>query len=926
MAETPDEPMMDGAPDQPDAPNAAGGMDDGDGLQTRIIPINIEEEMKSSYIDYSMSVIVSRALPDVRDGLKPVQRRVLYGMSGLNLVASKPPKKSARIVGEVLGKYHPHGDSSVYDALVRLAQDWSMRGPLVDGQGNFGSIDGDSAAAMRYTEARMTKLAEELLADLDKETVEFEPNFDGSMDEPTVLPAVVPNLLLNGASGIAVGMATNIPPHNLRELAGGITAYVDDRDIDIEGLMEHIQAPDFPTGGLIYGMAGVQQAYRTGRGRVVMRAKMFEEEVRPGRQAMIVTEIPYQVNKSTLMERIAGAVRDKKIEGVSDLRDESDRNGMRIVIELKKDAVPAVTQNQLFKYTQLQQTFGVNMVALTGGRPKILNLKEMIAAYVAHRHEIILRRTRYELRQAEERAHVLEGLTRALDHLDEVIAIIRNSETTEAARLNLMAGVYPDALAAETLQRMGLSTTPPAERTDAAPANIFSGAAEVEERFRPAPWLSDVQARAILDLTLRRLTGLEQGKILGEYREILQEIERLRAILASEGLQMEIIKSELMDVAERYGNDRRSQIDPVGGGDIDLEDLIEDEPMIVTITHQGLVKRTPIGEYRQQGRGGRGLRGAGTREEDYVEHLFSASTHDYLLFFTDAGRCYWLRVYDAPEGSRTGKGRSVRNLIQISQEDRVRAVLAVKKENFRSEAFLNEHFVLMATKRGTVKKTPLEAFSRPRVDGIIAIDVVEGDELLEARLTDGDTEVLLGNSGGRAIRFHESDVRSMGRNTRGVRGMALKEGEEVVGMVAVKREGAQILNVSQNGYGKRTSLEEYRSQSRGGKGIITQSVTSKTGPLVALKSVVEADDLMIVTQHGTMIRMAVADISVYSRNTQGVRVINLRGHDAIADVTRLIIDEDEKAAMEEAAAAEGDGAAAAAAPVPTTQADPDTEA
>ncbi len=891
-----------GAYDRRELPDVTGDAG-GDGAPpdgARIIPINIEEEMRSSYIDYSMSVIVSRALPDVRDGLKPVQRRVLYGMSELGLTPGKAHRKSARIVGEVLGKYHPHGDQSVYQAMVRMAQEFSMRTPLVDGQGNFGSVDGDAAAAMRYTEARMTPAAAALLEDIGKETVDYEPNFDDSLTEPTVFPAALPNLLMNGASGIAVGMATNIPPHNLSELVDGIVAYVDSLPADggespltDDDLAEHITAPDFPTGGTIYGYGGIRQAYRTGRGRCILRAKIHEEEFKSGRIALIVTEIPYQVNKSALIEKIAHAARDKRVEGISDLRDESDRDGMRIVIELRRDAVPAVVQNQLFKYTQLQQTFGINMVALVGGRPRTLTLKEMVGHYVDHRHEVVVRRTRYDLRRAEERAHLLEGLTLALDHLDEVIAIIRHSADTDAAKRNLMAGVYPQRLTPEQLDRLGLSAVPPTERGGERKAGLFAGQDEVEERFVPRPWLSEAQAEAILALRLSRLTGMEREKILAEYREILQEIERLRAILASRGLRMEIIKDELRAMKERFGSPRLTEIDLVGGGDIDIEDLIEDEPVIVTVSHQGLVKRTSMAEYRQQGRGGRGLRGAGTRDEDFVEHLFMGSTHDWLLFFTDAGQCYWLRVFEVPEGSRTAKGRSIRNLIQIAQDDRVRAVLSIPKADFESDEFLENHFVLMATKRGQVKKTALAAFRRPLVTGIIAIDVVDGDELLEARLTDGDTEVLLGATNGRAIHFHESDVRPMGRNTRGVRGMSLGDGDEIAGMIAVKRDGASVLTVSEKGYGKRSPVDDYRLQSRGGKGILTMKTTPKTGRLVALKSVVDGDDLMIVTEGGTAIRMRVSDIREMGRNTQGVRVINLKGADAIADVTRLILDEDD---------------------------------
>ena len=907
MAETPpndrpDDDAQDGASETrlPVPPEASG---DGaaDIPSSRIIPINIEEEMKSSYIDYSMSVIVSRALPDVRDGLKPVQRRVLYGMQELGLAAGRAHKKSARIVGEVLGKYHPHGDQSVYDALVRMAQDFAMRGPLVDGQGNFGSVDGDAAAAMRYTEARMTRLSEELLRDLDKETVDFVPNFDGSLDEPTVLPAALPNLLLNGASGIAVGMATNIPPHNLGEAIDGIVATIDEPEIDLDGLMEHIPAPDFPTGGMIYGIAGVREAYRTGRGRVIMRAKMREEEIRKDRDALIITEIPYQVNKSTLIEKIAHAVRDKKVEGVADLRDESDRDGMRIVVELRRDAVPEVTKNQLFKYTQLQQTFGVNIVALVNGRPRTLGLKDLIEHYIAHRHEVVVRRTEFDLRHAEERAHVLEGLTIALDHIDAVIAIIRHSADTDEAKANLMAGVYPASLGESDLQRLGLPAQPPIAlntRGDTIADLEISPEASGER----GDWLSARQAEAILALRLSRLTGLEREKILAEYREILQEIERLRSILGNESLRMQIIKEELLELREKYADRRRTEIDPVGGGDIDLEDLIENERMVVTVTHQGLAKRTAIGEYRQQGRGGRGLKGLGTRSEDWIEHLFAADTHDYLLFFTDHGQVFWLRVYDVPEGGRTAKGRSIRNLIQIAPEDSVRAVIAIRKEDFRDPDFLQSHFVFMATREGLVKKTALDAFKRPLRSGIIAIDIVDGDRLIEAHLTDGDTEVLLGASGGRGIRFHEGDVRAMGRKSRGVRGMKLRDGERVVGMIAVRRDEAQVLTVSANGYGKRTTVEKldengepvsnytFRLQSRGGQGVTAHQVTDKTGALVAMKSVTETDELMIGTEHGLLIRMSVSDISSIGRGTQGVRVIKLRDGDRIADVARLVTD------------------------------------
>ncbi len=849
----------------------------------RIIPINIEEEMKSSYIDYSMSVIVSRALPDVRDGLKPVHRRVLYGMSELGLTPGSAYKKSARIVGEVLGKYHPHGDSAVYDTMVRMAQDFSMRYPLVDGQGNFGSIDGDAAAAMRYTEARMTRLAEEMLRDIGKETVDFRENFDGSLQEPEVLPAAFPNLLVNGTDGIAVGMATKIPPHNLGEAIDAVVAYIQNPDITIDALMQHLPAPDFPTGGIIYGYAGVREAYHTGRGRVIMRARMHEEEIRPGRLALIITEIPYQVNKSSLIEKIAALARDKRIDGIADLRDESDRDGMRIVIELKKDAVPLVVQNQLYKYTPCQQTFGVNMVALVNGRPRTLTLKDLIRHYVDHRHEVVVRRTQYDLRKAEARAHVLEGLTIALDHLDAVISIIRHSPDTDAAKVNLMAGVLPASLTMAQRERLGLPTHDEA---------LFA--------------LTEAQADAILALRLSRLTGLERQKIEEEYRAVLQEIERLKSILASEALRMQIITDELLEIKEKYADARRTEIDYTGGDDLLMEDLIEDEQVVVTVSHQGLIKRTPVAEYRKQGRGGVGMRGSGMRDEDYIEHLFVSFNHDYLLFFTDQGRCYWLRVFEIPEGSRTSKGRSIRNLIQIDPEDRVRAVLAVRKEDFLDEDFLDTHYVLMATRRGQVKKTSLEAFSRPRVDGIIAIDIVEGDELIEAKLTDGNADVILASSSGLAIRFHEHDVRPMGRNTRGVRGISLGTGEQVVGMVVVP-EGEQpdVLAISARGYGKRTALEDYRIQARGGKGIITLKTTAKTGPLVSIKGVRETDDLMISTQNGLMIRMHVGDISVYGRNTQGVRLINLKPGDAIADVTRVVTEEEE----------EQEGAAAGAQPV-----------
>jgi len=865
--------------------------------ESRIIPINIEEEMKSSYIDYSMSVIVSRALPDVRDGLKPVHRRVLFGMSELNLTAGASYKKSARIVGEVLGKYHPHGDSSVYDTLVRLAQDFSMRYPLVDGQGNFGSIDGDSAAAMRYTEARMTKIAEEMLADLDKETVDTRENFDGTLEEPVVLPAAFPNMLVNGADGIAVGMATKIPPHNLGEAIDATVAYIDDPEITIDGLMEHLPAPDFPTGGIIYGYGGVYEAYHTGRGRVVMRAKMHVEEIRKGREALIIDEIPYQVNKSTELERIAERVRQDRIEGIADLRDESDRDGMRIVVELKQDAVPDIVKNQIYKHSRLQDTFGVNMVALVDGRPRVLTLEDAIRHYVDHRHEIVVRRTEYDLRKAQERAHVLEGLTLALDNLDAVITIVRHSPDTDAARENLMRGRYPSQLTEDDLRELGVPLIPPVE-SDASQTTVQDLLDDEYEALVRRPqeghWLTEDQARAILRLTLSRLTGLEREKIAGEYRDIIQEIQRYQSILNSRELRMQIIRDELLAVKEQFDDERRTEIDKTGG-DIIIEDLIEREHVVVTVTHQGLVKRTSVDAYRSQGRGGVGMRGSGKRDDDYIEHLFVCHSHDVLLFFTDHGQCFWLRPFEIPEGSRTARGRSIRNYIQINPEDRIRAVLNVTKEEFEDEDFLNSHFVLMATRQGQVKKTALEAFSRPRSDGIIGISVDDGDQLLEAALTSGENTVVVASSGGRAVHFDESDARPMGRNTRGVRGMRLGEDEKLVGMISVPPEDADaidVLAVAEKGYGKRTELGNYRVQGRGGKGLITMNCTQRTGSLVAIKGVRNDEDLMIITENGIMIRTSVDQISTMGRNTQGVRVINLKDGDSIADVTRVVIEEE----------------------------------
>nr|BCX00898.1 MAG: DNA gyrase subunit A [Bacteroidota bacterium] len=812
----------------------------------RIIPIAIEEEMKTAYIDYAMSVIVSRALPDVRDGLKPVQRRILYAMSELGLGHNRPYKKSARVVGEVLGKYHPHGDAAVYDTMVRMAQDFTMRYPLLDGQGNFGSVDGDAPAAMRYTEVRLTRMAEEMLRDITKDTVDFVPNFDDSLREPAVLPALPPNLLLNGASGIAVGMATNIPPHNLREVVDGIIAYIDHRDITNEELLRYIKAPDFPTGGIIYGYDGVREAYTTGKGRITVRARATIETQRGGRAAIVVTEIPYQVNKAQLIEKVAQLVRDKKLDGISDIRDESDREGLRVVFELKRDADPAVVLNNLYKHTPLQSTFGVILLALVGGRPRVLTLRDLIAHYVEHRHEVVLRRTRFELVEAEERAHILEGLKIALDHLDAVIQTIRSSSDVPTAQERLM------------------------------------------QRFR----LSERQAKAILDMRLQRLTSLERKKIDQEYKETLQLIERLRAILEHEPLRMELIKAELRELRDRYGDARRTEI-VYTAEDFRVEDMIADEDVVVTITHQGFIKRTALSGYRRQGRGGKGVRGTGMREDDYVEHLLITSTHQYLLFFTNKGRCYWLKVFEIPEGGRSSRGRSIRNLIQIGQEEKIRAFVAVR--TLEDAEYVNRHYILMATRRGMVKKTPLEQYSRPRRDGIIAIDIRPDDELIEARLTDGSHEIVLATRYGRAIRFSEQEVRPMGRVAMGVKGIELQDDQDaVVGMVAVRRPGASLLTVSERGYGKRSPLEEYRVQSRGGKGVITMRITERTGHLIALKEVVDSDELMIITVQGTVIRMPVHDIREMGRDTQGVRLIRLADGDQIADVTRFVPEEEEE--------------------------------
>lgn len=815
----------------------------------KIIKINIEEEMKSSYIDYSMSVIVSRALPDVRDGLKPVHRRVLFGMHEMGNSSGRPYKKSARVVGEVLGKYHPHGDSSVYDTMVRMAQDWSLRYTLVDGQGNFGSIDGDSPAAMRYTEVRLRKIAEEILSDIDKDTVDFQLNFDDSLEEPKVLPTRIPNLLVNGAAGIAVGMATNMPPHNLTEVVNATVAYIDDREISIDGLMEHVKAPDFPTGGTIYGYEGVRDAFHTGRGRVVLRGKCHFEEVN-GRECIIATEIPYQVNKAEMIKKTADLINEKKLEGIADIRDESDRSGMRIVYVLKRDAVPNVVLNKLYKYTSLQSSFSVNNIALVHGRPEMLNLKDLIHHFVEHRHDVVVRRTKYELSQAEKRAHILEGLLIAIDHLDQVIALIRGSNTVDDAKDGLMS-------------QFGLS---------------------------------EVQAKAILDLRLQKLTGLERDKIKAEYAELMELITYLKRILNEESLRFQIIKDELVEVRDKYGDDRRTDIE-YAGGDVSIEDMIADEEVVITISRAGYVKRTPLTEYRSQGRGGVGARGATTRDDDFIEQVFVATNHNYLLLFTEQGRCFWLRVYEIPEGTRTSKGKAVVNLINIPQDDKVRAFINVL--NLKDPDYINNHYVVLCTLRGIIKKTTLEAYSRPRANGINAITVREGDTLLEARLTGGNDELLMAIRSGKAIRFNESKVRPMGRNASGVRAMALDtETDEVVGMVCVSNPDETILVVSEHGYGKRTDLEDYRVTNRGGKGVKTLNITDKTGQLVAIKSVTDEDDLMITNKSGVMIRLRMDDLRVMGRATQGVRLINLKGNDTIASVAKVPRSEDEEVAVE----------------------------
>ncbi len=809
----------------------------------KLIPINIEDEMKSAYIDYSMSVIVSRALPDVRDGLKPVHRRVLYGMYDLGVFSNKAHKKSARIVGEVLGKYHPHGDTSVYDAMVRMAQEWSLRYLLIDGQGNFGSVDGDSPAAMRYTEARMKKMSEDIMADIDKETVDFQLNFDDTLYEPKVMPTRVPNLLINGASGIAVGMATNMAPHNLREVIDGTLAYIDNNDIEIDELINYVKAPDFPTGGVIYGYDGVREAFKTGRGRIVMRAKVGFEEV-DGRESIIVTEIPYQVNKAEMIKKTADLVNDKKIEGIANIRDESDRNGMRIVYILKRDAVPNVVLNTLFKYTQLQSSFSVNNIALVAGRPQMLNLKDLIHYFVEHRHDVVVRRTKYDLRKAEERAHILEGLIIASDNIDEVIALIRGSKNTDEAREKLMT------------------------------------------RFS----LSDIQSRAIVEMRLRQLTGLEQDKLRAEYEDIMKLIQELKALLDSKELRMELIKTELNEIRDKYGDDRRSTIE-YAGGDVSIEDLIADENVVITISHAGYIKRTNLSEYKTQNRGGVGQKSAGTRDQDFLEHMYVATNHQYMMFFTQKGKCFWMRVYEIPEGSKTSKGRAIQNLINIESDDKVKAFICTK--DLKDTEYINNHYVIMVTKQGIVKKTSLEQYSRPRVNGVAAITIREDDELFEAKLTNGESQILVAVKSGKLVRFEEGKTRPMGRTASGVRGITLAdEQDEVIGMVSVNDMSSEILVVAENGYGKRSSLDEYRITNRGGKGVKTLNITEKTGKLVSINNVTDADDLMIINKSGLTIRMDVADLRVMGRATQGVRLINIKGNDSIAAVTKVMKEEE----------------------------------
>jgi DNA gyrase subunit A len=819
----------------PDSPVTPGNQN------PRIIPINIEEEMKTAYIDYSMSVIVSRAIPDVRDGLKPVHRRVLFAMNELGLAPNKPYKKSARIVGEVLGKYHPHGDSSVYDAMVRMAQDWSLRYPLVDGQGNYGSIDDDPPAAMRYTEARFRKITEDMLGDIEKDTVDMQLNFDDSLEEPTVLPSKIPNLLVNGASGIAVGMATNMLPHNLSEVIEGIIKYIDNKDITIDELMQSVKAPDFPTGGTIYGYDGVRQAFLTGRGRVILRGKAEIETLENGREQIIITEVPYQVIKSELVKKIAELGDEKKIEGISEVRDESDRTGIRVVIELRKDAMSNVVLNQLFALTALQTSFGVNNVALVNGRPHILNLKDMIRHFVEFRHEVVVRRAKWELKKAEERAHILEGLLIALDHLDAVIALIRNSADPEIAKAGLMSQ--------------------------------FS--------------LSEIQSKAILEMRLQRLTGLERDKIRDEYNELMKTIEWLKRVLAEEPLRMQIIKDEMTEVGTKYGDARRTNIE-YAAGDFNMEDLISDDEVVVTISHLGYIKRTPSGDYKTQNRGGKGSKGSAARDEDFIEHLFLATNHNYILFFTQLGRCFWLKVYNIPEGEKTGKGRAIQNLISIPKEDKIMAYIPVK--NLEDETYLDNNFVIFCTKKGTIKKTTLRAYSNVRNGGVNAIEIREGDELVQVSLTSGNSEIVIATKAGKAIRFHDSTVRPVGRNAAGVRGVSLEEeNDEIIGMITVNPENKSetIMVLSERGYGKRSDIEDYRITNRGGKGVKTMSITDKTGKLIAILNVTDNDHVMIINRSGIAIRIAVEQLRVMGRATQGVRIIKLQPKDEIAAVAKI---------------------------------------
>ncbi len=819
--------------------------------EDRIISINIDEEMRSAYIDYSMSVIVSRALPDVRDGLKPVHRRVLYGMLDLGLNNNKPYKKSARIVGEVLGKYHPHGDKSVYDAMVRMAQEWSLRYPMVEGQGNYGSIDGDDPAAMRYTEARLEKIAEEMLADINKDTIDFQLNFDDSLQEPTVLPAKFPNLLVNGASGIAVGMATNMAPHNLTEVINATLALIDNRQIEISELMTHIKGPDFPTGGIIYGFEGAKEAFETGRGRIVIRSRAEIETYNNDRERIIVTEVPYQINKALMIERTAELVNDKKLEGISAIRDESNREGIRVVYEIKRDANAAIVLNNLYKYTALQTSFSINNIALVHGRPMLLNLKDLIHHFVEHRHEVVIRRTKFELSEAQKRAHILEGLLIALDHLDEVIRLIRASNTPDDAREGLIT-------------QFGLT---------------------------------DIQARAILDMTLRRLTGLERDKIKDEYAGLMKLIDYLNSILADEGLRMQIIKDELTEIRDKYGDERKTEM-VHSSAEMNTEDFIEDEDVVITISREGYIKRTPLTEYRRQSRGGKGAIGSNSRDADFIEHLLIASNHNYMLFFTESGQCFWLRVFEIPEGSRTSKGRAIQNIINIPKEENIKAY--IKLINLKDKEYLENNFIIMCTRKGTIKKTSLEAYSRPRANGINAININEGDSLLEANLTSGTSEIVMALKSGRAIRFNEAKVRPMGRTATGVRGITLEnEEDEVVGMISIDNPETTVLVVSEKGYGKRTDIDDYRVTNRGGKGVKTLNITDKTGKLVAIKGVTDKEDLMIINKSGIIIRIAISELRTMGRATQGVRLITLKGDDEIASVAKIEHDDEEEKEIDE---------------------------